>query len=830
MPESIKQNAPVIDEALKSIKVCDPAIGSGAFPVGMMNEIVRARLALNEFIQDENRTPYKFKRHTIENSIYGVDIDGGAIEIAKLRFWLSLVVDEDDIKTVKPLPNLDYKIMQGNSLISSYEGIDFEEIIDNQKKEYQLNLLASESENVIVQLRAKQKDFLTTPYRTKKEELKQDIENLIIKLVEAKLKEKTATLTKEAEQQRKKLEEHIRNFAQNNEYRDFFPWKLYFADAFEQGGFDVVIGNPPYVSLEALKQPYKKHLDKYKCFAGKADLLYFFYERGINLTCKKGVLTFITSRYFLEATYAKKLREFFIKNINMLKIIDFGEIKIFENADIHTCIFFVENIQNVLNETTIIKFLRETPKIDLECKILKSNDIKSCFSMKQDEFGVEGWSFSDYKITAIRKKILQNCKLLNEIAVIEQGQKSGLNNVFNVSLETIKKYDLEKEPLKRCVKNSHINKYYVDFQEQYLIYTDDDFQIDKFPKIKEYLLENKEKLYNRAEANEDKYAWYRLQRPRKKSLFEVDEKIVVPYRATENKFAYDDKKYFNDGGDIRIIVITDNSFDNKYILSILNSKLMNFYYSFIGRRKGNVFEYFVEPLYKIPIKEISKASQLPFINVVEKILEITKTEDYKKDDEKQRQVKEYENQIDEMVYKLYGLTEEEILTIEPKRLLEQKFSHKPSNKDIVEKIATTKPELMDNDREFCLVFDKIALSNGYTEEELPKYWSIGRAIFEYKKEKDISASETAYTRVPSSKEINLDNPILNKFKFDKKPSIKEIISAIANHDRTILDNDRKLMELFDPIAISNGYELNSLPKYWNVIRAVFDFKKELTNV
>jgi len=113
LPESIRNNAELFDEKLAEITVCDPAVGSGVFPVGMMSEIVKARNVLSVFLNNKGRTAYNFKRRCIEHSLYGVDIDPGAVEIAKLRLWLSLVVDEDDIKNIKPLPNLDYKIRKG---------------------------------------------------------------------------------------------------------------------------------------------------------------------------------------------------------------------------------------------------------------------------------------------------------------------------------------------------------------------------------------------------------------------------------------------------------------------------------------------------------------------------------------------------------------------------------------------------------------------------------------------------------------------------------------------------------------------------------------------
>ncbi|MBU2615037.1 MAG: class I SAM-dependent DNA methyltransferase, partial [Elusimicrobia bacterium] len=144
IPEKIRTCAKLIDEKLANIRVCDPAAGSGAFLVGMMNEIVRARNTLTSYLPEkDSRAIYDFKRHAIHNCLYGVDIDPSAVEIAKLRLWLSLIVDEEDIKQIKPLPNLDYKIMQGNSLLEEYEGIKlFDEklIIPETEKDKEIQL------------------------------------------------------------------------------------------------------------------------------------------------------------------------------------------------------------------------------------------------------------------------------------------------------------------------------------------------------------------------------------------------------------------------------------------------------------------------------------------------------------------------------------------------------------------------------------------------------------------------------------------------------------------------------------------------------------------
>ena len=168
MPKNIEKQARLIDEKLADITICDPAVGSGAFPVGMMSEIVRARAALTPYFNDPHeRSPYFFKRHAIQNCLYGVDIDPGAVEIAKLRLWLSLVVDEEDVKQIKPLPNLFYKIVTGNSLL----GVDKDEL---------------ENWKAIRRLEDLKPRYFDEPDKDKKDRYKQQIEDTIHELTNGK--------------------------------------------------------------------------------------------------------------------------------------------------------------------------------------------------------------------------------------------------------------------------------------------------------------------------------------------------------------------------------------------------------------------------------------------------------------------------------------------------------------------------------------------------------------------------------------------------------------------------------------------------------------------
>ncbi|MDP2919432.1 MAG: hypothetical protein Q8O43_04345 [Dehalococcoidia bacterium] len=284
LPPSIRFNAAMIDDALANIRVCDPAIGSGAFPVGLMTEIVRARNTLTTYMPDKTgRTNYHFKRHAIQNCLYGVDIDPGAVEIAKLRLWLSLVVDEDDIKQIQPLPNLDYKIVCGNSLLG------VERRIENWP-------LFAELE------RLKPLHFEETNAK-KKQEYKQQIDQLIMQLTDNK---KT------------------------------FDFEIYFSEVFhEPNGFDVVIANPPYgAELSEIERTFlDSRYIKLKSQV-KNSAIYFIY-RAMELLRTGGVHTFIVPKSLCYSMGWNKCASVVVQGLQ--KLIDTG--KAFEEVKLEQVIF-----------------------------------------------------------------------------------------------------------------------------------------------------------------------------------------------------------------------------------------------------------------------------------------------------------------------------------------------------------------------------------------------------------------------------------------------------------------------------------------------------------
>ena len=301
MPRTIRENARLLDEKLADITVCDPAVGSGAFPVGMMTEMVRARSALTPYFNDvHDRTPYHFKRHAIQNCLYGVDIDPGAVEIAKLRLWLSLVVDEEDVKQIKPLPNLFYKIVTGNSLLG------VEKNLFNQELFRRLETLKPR--------------YFDEPDKEKKDHYKQQIENIIHELTNGK---------------------------------EAFDFEIYFSEVFHRKeGFDVTIGNPPYVRADAdgyagLRKAILESR-RYETLWEKWDLFVPFIEKAYKLLHPGGMTTMIVSDAFCHSKYAQKPQKWFLANARILRLDFCTDLQIFEAA-VHNVIYFFQNGNGIEN-------------------------------------------------------------------------------------------------------------------------------------------------------------------------------------------------------------------------------------------------------------------------------------------------------------------------------------------------------------------------------------------------------------------------------------------------------------------------------------------------
>jgi len=688
LPQSIRKHAKLIDKKLALIRVCDPAIGSGAFLVGMMNEIVRARNALTNYIKDgRSRTIYNFKRCAIQNCLYGVDIDPGAVEIAKLRLWLSLIVDEEDIQRIKPLPNLDYKIMQGNSLI---------ELLS---PEFLAKSVDQEREKLINKFSKVREEFFEITSSRRKNERRQEINELIQKifnydkkLIINNLKQlikdirsqgrlfQDKKLEQEDKKRIKEIENKIKEFSKvkNTGPSDHFEWRLNFSEVFrEKNGFDVVIANPPYVRQEEIKDQ-KQALQKqgYDVYNSTSDLYTYFYERGYQILKLSGFSCFISSNKWMRAKYGEKLRKFFKERTVLKQIIDFNGYRVFD-ATVDTNILLFQKIKPSRN---IVKILNIQPDFT------PSTDITNYFNshkleMKQSELNSNCFIFGDKKILNLKKKIEEKgIPLRNWDVKIYRGIITGFNKAFIIDTETKEKLCSEDpksaEIIKPILRGRDIYRYGYKWAGLWLIkiesrWTDKNrnkkapeiFFKESYPAVYKHLktfdnIKGKGKgLYNRDDHGD---YWWELRDCDYYPEFKK-EKIVYPVIGTKGLFTLLDTQcfYHND----KVFMIVGNNL--KYLTVVLNSKLCYWYLLQIGSKLGEKgFEFRKIYVEQLPIPKIPRSDQKPFIDLVDKILAITKSNDYFQNETKQKKVKAYEHKIDQLIYKLYGLTEEEIKIIE----------------------------------------------------------------------------------------------------------------------------------------------------------------------
>ena len=386
----VRQNAKRIADLLDAVKICDPAIGSGAFPIGVLQEILWTRLTLNwELNTPEERA--KLKRRIIQNSIHGVDLDPGAVEIARLRFWLALVVDEDQ---PRPLPNLDYKIMQGDGLLEWFEGIDLSRLGDAGggaspflvtfiDGESELNLGAAGSSGRLVAADTPAKDMpkmISTYFQEsraiEKRKLHSKIDRVVLdqlrhcvdsrvesingqidqhkKMLQGKLIRTKGWMPAKSEKQIEALKAQLSELRATSEKlerlyhhhtRPFFLWHLFFQDVFAQGGFDIVIANPPYVRADnpdaLIERKKVEATGTFETLWEKWDLYVAFIEQGYKLLRTNGTLCFIVSDAYCHSKYAQKSQEWFLKNARVLRLDFLSELKVFDAA-VRNVLFFYQ--------------------------------------------------------------------------------------------------------------------------------------------------------------------------------------------------------------------------------------------------------------------------------------------------------------------------------------------------------------------------------------------------------------------------------------------------------------------------------------------------------
>ncbi|WP_026478538.1 Eco57I restriction-modification methylase domain-containing protein [Alkaliphilus transvaalensis] len=648
-----------IDDALKSVKIADPAVGSGAFPLGILSEIVKIRNVITEYIHmmeeesnlkpcwmKENKTNYKerslyhLKKETIKNSIYAVDIDPRAVEITKLRLWLSLVVEQEVFEGFgqpEPLPNLDMNIYVGNSLL----GQPFNEETDAgiiSKREEQLTM-----------------DF------------QQILPNSRFDL----------------------LEENLKDEKQSSDDFKQLVWQEIFVDIYKkQKGFDIIIGNPPYVGEKGNKEIFRRIANTdfgRRFYQGKMDLFYFFFHKALEIGNDDAVIAFITTNYFPTANGAYKLRADLKERSNIIKLINFNELRIFESAlGQHNLISIFEK-KKIVGKPQLAEIMNVNKQgygnESVIKRILHGNDKESNYSLVENDKLYEGDQLyirivdeeNQFIRRALRK--ISNGTNLANFCHINQGIVSGADKltskhiekyslegnkndgIFVLADEEVKKLNLtEKEGLflKPFFKNSDIMRYYsAKKTNKQIIYIDREIKSidDLCPNLWLHLEKYAPILRDRREARNGVIEFFHLQWSRKERIF-LEEKIIAPQRSRVNTFGYNEIPWYS-SADVYYITKKDNPINLKYLLGLLNSKLYYIWFYFRGKRKGEVLELYQTPLKETPVL-IDHRVEGKLTDLVTRMLHcndgLVRTK--------------LQSSIDQLVYGIYSLEEAEIKAIE----------------------------------------------------------------------------------------------------------------------------------------------------------------------
>jgi len=449
-----------------------------------------------------------------------------------------------------------------------------------------------------------------------------------------------------------------------------FKWEEQFKDIIKEGGFDVVIGNPPYFNIRT-----NLHLQNFcrgrypEIFNGQNDVLFYFVLIGLNLLKEGGKLGFIVSRYFLESDSAKRFREFILNNSEIIEIIDFGNNQVFEGANVLTALLILRKTKKPKNNKIIITKFKDDQRPQLISELDKEANGLEQIKINQNELTTEIWTFYNPEIAKVIRKIEIDCINLGQIAKTGAGIQSGLNDVFVVNKETIEKYKIENAVLRNYIKTRDIKPYRIINRNLFVIRLTNEDNINKFPNTKKYLLEHENALKNRYESKKNICKWYSFAVARNLDIFDSNkEKIITPIYSTSNKFCFDSgqkSENYLTLSDTAVIQVKTN-YPTKAILGILNSKMMNFYYKKTRKlKREGYYEYLSKTLETLPIKPITESQQQLLIKVVDKMIILNKnlnefgdriTDGRAKLEE---EIKKISTEIDELVYKIYCITEQE---------------------------------------------------------------------------------------------------------------------------------------------------------------------------
>ena len=718
--------------------MCDPAVGSGHFLVSALNELLSIKSEL-KVLQDENgktlrdytlevisdelvitddatascspttlktpesqrvqKTLFLEKQTLIENCLFGVDLNPNSVKICRLRLWIELLkhayYKEDG--QLETLPNIDINIKTGNSLISRFAlGADLGQALKKSGttvKRYQdavntyRNATSKEEKREMERLI----EAIKTSFRI--EMLANDPKIIEQKRLRARLgvnqdnlfadtEAQTKEQQKEQAQIQKRLEvldKEIKEVKNNRIFEGAFEWRFEFPEVLDDNGdfigFDIILGNPPYIRQETIGSRAKEQLAQaYRTYHGSADLLVYFVELGVNLLRQRGQFSYIIANKWIRADYGKPLRKW-LKGQQLLQIVDYGDLPVFEEATTYPCILSVEKAEPTEHEHDV-----QVVKMESLEDNLRDYAQTNGYTQSQAELDDNGWSLASEDTQKVLAK-------LNRVGVpLEQyvdgkifyGIKTGLNDAFVIDEATKDKLIAEDpksaEVIKPFLAGRDIKKYFAPKSKNFLVFAFRGFDLEAYPAIKKHLSQFKDRLTPKPKGwtgadwhgrKPGPYKWYEIQDTVAYYREFEKPKIIYPNICKKPEFTFDiSGKYTNQK--CFIIPVPD-----KYLLGLLNSSVTFFLFrAFLPKLRGDFYEPGYAYLKDFPIRTINpsdpddQAMHDQMVALVERMLELHEAQAKEASEELALEIQATDEEIDGLVYGLYGLTEEEIGILE----------------------------------------------------------------------------------------------------------------------------------------------------------------------
>ncbi|EAH5522046.1 class I SAM-dependent DNA methyltransferase [Campylobacter coli] len=733
-----KEDKKAQKELLNSIKICDPAVGSGHFLVSALNVMLSIYDELNlfdeefylevqndeilitgrkgEFIEYKRPSTPKDKAHLIqqelfhtkkdiiENNLFGVDINPNSCEITKLRLWIELLkhsfyqsFDDENYHDLKTLPNIDINIKCGNSLVSYFETgkslshypnikermSKYKRIVKDYKEGFYTdkNLITKEIKNLqesfknfclkdkfnkeIKQLTnganeysKKYGDFLADEHHDEK------FKSFFSKnMFEFSFDEKVAI--KEFANLKKEYD-NIFNLESNHP----FEWRFEFPEILDDDGnfkgFDLIIGNPPYIKENDNKDLFT-NTKKLRTYQGKMDIWYHFVGRGFDILKNNGYLAFIATNNWVTNSGAKKLRNIVLEESQILSLVDFSSFMVFDSASIQTMIMQFQKIKPPKNyEFHFAKITTQTPIYEDVINLLKNektqnNEILS-INLTPKKFIDKTLNFTKSDYEELFNKIQKYGKFYLEESEVAQGIVPAIDEAFVIKDKNV--FSKNEQCFIKEYYTGLSGKFYSSFTDKYLIYLSNknySGNLDDLPNLKQHFQKYKEILKeSKIKYKTPNKPYFYLHREREEKFFKKgEEKIISQVRCIEPIFVYSNENFY---GSRALFFIQTCRINLKYLTGVLNSKLIAFWLKHKGKIQGNLFKIDKEPLLNIPVVNINSKNEKLANKLISLVDEILKA----KEQDKNANTQELENKINSLTYKLYNLTEEEIKIIEGK--------------------------------------------------------------------------------------------------------------------------------------------------------------------